>query len=183
MMPSSLSKIMRKLLKYIVLSVFCFACQKDNFNLSNPDVDLFVAQLKNGSYDCYKKGDDGGNLWLLMPEFNERHIPELLKFAKDTTHIFKFPVNPVSSLSPFPYGRDYFILGECLLSIIEGIRKGVTFPSLAPYLRVINPELDTSGLNGEEILQVWELYNSWWESNRNSDWQNHDPLTGTNFKW
>jgi hypothetical protein len=174
---------MRTLSKYFVLSVFCFACQKESFNLANPDVDLFVEQIKTGTYSFYKKGEDGKNLWLIMPEFKEQHITKLLKYAKDTTYIYKFPENPVSSLSPFPYGRNYLILGECLLSIIEGIRKGRTFPSLAPYLVVIHPEYNVSGLNGNEILSVWELYNTWWETYKNDDWNSHDPLAGTKYRW
>jgi len=174
---------MKNLLILFVLMILGLACQKDNFNPQKPDVELFVEQLKNGTYNCYEKGEKGENLWLVMPEFKEKHLPKLLELAKDTSHILDFPANPISSRTPRPYGRDYFILGECLLWIVEGIRIKHKFPSLDPYLIKISPQFDPSGLNGEEILSVWGLYNTWWTTNKKGDWQNHNPIEGTIFRW
>jgi hypothetical protein len=174
-------------MKFLSLLLFTLillgGCQKDNFNPKNPDVELFVYQLKNGTYNCYEKGEKGENLWLIMPEFKEKHIPELLELAKDTSHILNFPVNPMSSRTPVPYGRNYFILGECLLWIVEGIRNDKTFPSLDPYMVRISPEFNASGLSGAEILSVWQLYHNWWNTNKKGNWQKINPLEGNSYKW
>jgi hypothetical protein len=112
---------MRKLPFIAILVILCFGCEKDKFDIDNPDVEIFVKQLKNGTYDCYEKGETGENLWLLMPKFTRSHIPSLIAFAKDTTHITNYPINPISSRRPFPQGREYFILSECLLWTVEGM--------------------------------------------------------------
>jgi len=124
-----------KRLSFIAALIFlCFGCEKGKFDIDNPVVSVFVKQLKNGTYDCYEKGEDGENLWLLMPKFTRSHIQSLIDFSKDTTHITDFPINPISSRRPFPEGREYFILGERLLWTVEGIRNGYGFGSLDPFL-------------------------------------------------
>lgn len=176
---------MAKYFVFIFLTLFLFNCKNDEFDIDNPDVGTFVKQLKNGSYNKYEKGEDGENLWLLMPNFSEDQIQALIDLAKDTTHIANFPVNPISSRTPFPQGREYFILGECLLWIVEGIRTQHGFGSLDPYL--INNSLDESerysGLSGDEILVVRELYVNWWNSYRNADWRSMNPLEGSPYIW
>jgi len=37
---------------------------------NNPEVEKFVQQLKNGTYDYYEKGENGEDLWLLIPNFS-----------------------------------------------------------------------------------------------------------------
>lgn len=119
----------------IVLLFFpILSCEKDKFDLNNPNVEQFIHQLKNGTYTQYEKGENGEILWLVMPEFTKNHIQSLIDFSKDTSHINNFPVNPISSRTPFPNNRNYFILGECLLWTVEGIRNGNGYGSLDPYL-------------------------------------------------
>lgn len=176
---------MRKMVVVTILALFCASCEKDEFNVQNPNVFKFVSQIKEGTYTSYEKGEDGENLWLIMPEFTEEHIPALLELSKDTTHIQFYPINPISSRTPFPNGRDYYILGECLLWTIEGIRNGTKFGSLDPYL------VDTSrtesernkGLNGEEILIVRGIYEDWWNTYKNADWESKNPLEETSYSW
>jgi hypothetical protein len=169
----------------LLLLLFCIGCEKNNLDLSNPDVAIFVKQLKQGTYDYYEKGEDGENLWLLMPGFRPDHISSLIEFAKDTTHITDFPVNPMSSRSPYPEGRDYFILGECLLWTVEGIRNDHGYGSLDPYL--INTSLAESvrfkGLKGDGILIVRDIYKSWWDNFKESNWKDKNPLEGTFYRW
>ena len=115
---------MKKLFFSAILILLCIGCEKDKFDIDDPDVAVFVNKLKSGTYDYYERGETGENLWLLMPEFTPDHISSLIDFAYDTTHISDFPVNPVSSRRPYPEGREYFILGECLLWTVED-RKSV----------------------------------------------------------
>jgi len=174
---------MNKLLLLIILTLFCLSCEKDEFDPNNPDVEKFVQQLKNGTYDCYEKGENGENLWPLMPKFTKNHIQSLIEFSKDTSQLTNFPVNPISSRTPFPYDRQYFILGECLLWSIEGIRNGSGYGSLDPYL-IDTLAIDKySGLNGKTILKVRDYYENWWLEYKDNDWKNKNPLEGTSYLW
>ena len=176
---------MRRLSFIAILVLLCFGCEKDKFDIDNPDVEIFVRQLKNGTYDCYEKGETGENLWLLMPKFTRSHIQSLIEFSKDTTHITDFPINPISSRRPYPEGREYFILGECLLWTVEGIRNGYGYGSLDPFLidTVLAESERDKGLNGDEILIVRDIYKNWWDNFKDSDWKNKNPLQGTSYIW
>ncbi len=167
-----------------LLTIILSGCSKE-FNLQNPDVKDFVQQLKNGTYNCYEIGENGEILWLQMPEFTEDHIQSLLDFAGDTAHITQFPVNPISSRRPFPDGREYFILGECLLWTIEGIRNGYGYGSLDPILMDTTKTIPErfKGLTGAGILTVRDLYSDWWSLNKKSNWQNINPLNQSPYRW
>jgi len=176
---------MKKIIFSTILILLCISCEKEEFDIKNPDVDIFVRQIKSGTYDCYEKGEDGENLWLIMPKFTQSDIQSLINYSKDTTHITDFPVNPMSSRRPFPEGREYFVLGECLLWIVEGIRNDQGFGSLDPFL------IDTSkieserfmGLKSYEILMVRDLYKDWWKIFKDNNWQEKNPLEGTSYRW
>jgi len=176
---------MRRLSFIIILILLCIGCEKDKFDIDNPDVAVFVKQLKNGTYDCYEKGETGENLWLLMPKFTLNHISSLIEFAKDTTHISDFPINPISSRRPYPEGRDYFILGECLLWTVEGIRNGYGYGSLDPFLidTALAESVRFKGLKGDEMLIVRDIYKNWWENFKDSDWKDNNPLQETSYRW
>ena len=50
---SSINKkqnVMKKMLFISVLTLFFMSCEKDEFDLNNPDVQEFVQQIKNGTY-------------------------------------------------------------------------------------------------------------------------------------
>jgi hypothetical protein len=176
---------MRNLVCIAILILFNIGCEKDEFDIDNPDVKKFVQQIKNGTYSCYEKGEKGENLWLIMPEFREKHVQSLIDFSKDTSHITDFPFNPISSRTPFPYRRDYCILGECLLWTVEGIRNGSGFGSLDPYM--IDTTLIESerykGIGGAEILIVRDVYKNWWKNFKDKDWKNKNPLKETSYRW
>jgi hypothetical protein len=174
---------MKRFLFITTLSLFFFGCERNEFDPNNPDVVKFVQQLKNGTYNFFEKGENGENLWLIMPKFTKDHIESLIDFSKDTTHINNFPINPISSRKPFPNERDYFILGECLLWTVEGIRNGSGFGSLDPYLIDTTSLEESKGLNGQEILIVRDSYQGWWNNFRDSVWKEMDPLDGTPYKW
>jgi hypothetical protein len=173
---------MKKLL-LILMTLGCFSCQKVAFDLNNPDVETFVQQIKNGTYNQYKKGDKGENLWLLMPKFTKDHIQSLIDFSKDTASINNFPLNPISSGKPFPYDRQYIILGECLLWTVEGIRNGREYGSLNPVLLDTTLANNFKGLKGVDVLKAQDLYQIWWRTYANSDWQQQNPLKNAPYKW
>ena len=112
---------MKKTICYISLIVFLLSCSKNNTTPDSPSVQSFVQMLKSNTYNLYEKNEKGENLWLKMPQFSRTDIPMLIALAKDTTHIQNFPTNPISSRPPYPEGRSYFILGECLLWVANGI--------------------------------------------------------------
>lgn len=169
----------------IVLTLFFISCEKDNFDIENPDVDKFVHQIKTGTYSQYEKGENGQNLWLLLPNFTEKHLPSLIGHSKDTTHIKAYPFNPFSSPTPFPNGRNYCILGECLLWTVEGIRNGFGYGSLDHYLvdTSLIESIRYNGLKGTEILVVRDLYNDWRINFGDKDWKTKNPLENTSYRW
>lgn len=173
---------MKTLFSFIAIFILLSACKKSGFDIDNPDVDVFVQQLKAGTYSQYETNEKGERLWLKMPKFGEQHIARLIELSKDTTHINQFPTNPMSSRTPRPQGRNYFILGEGLLWIVAGINgRG----SLDPYLIDDSKEVPEkyNGLTTTEILLVSEKYSQWWNSYKNADWKAQDPLAGTAYIW
>jgi hypothetical protein len=91
---------MRKLFLLTILTILCIGCEKDEWDLNNPEVEKFVQQLKNETYDYYEKGENGEDLWLIMPNFVKHHIQSLIDFSIDTSHINDFPVNPTLIENP-----------------------------------------------------------------------------------
>ena len=176
---------MKKLSFIAILVLLCIGCEKNKFDINHPDVVIFVKQLKNGTYDCYEKGENGENLWLLMPKFTRSHIQSLIDFSKDTTHITDFPINPISSRRPFPEGREYFILGECLLWTVEGIRNGYGYGSLDPFLidTALAESIRYKGLKSDKILIVRDIYKNWWNNFKDSEWKDKNPLEDTYYRW
>ncbi|WP_114789302.1 DUF4943 family protein [Niabella yanshanensis] len=173
---------MNKLLLFSMSFFFLLGCKKNGFDVNNPDVDLFVSQLKSGSYNEREVGDDGKPLWLKMPRFGHKHVARLIELSKDTARIEKFPTNPISSRRPHPEGRDYFILGECLLAVVEIIReKGW----LDPYLIDTSKDIPErfKGVTGVEILMISDQYRQWWSNYKDGDWKGNNPLANTPYKW
>ena len=61
-------------------------CSSEEMDYENPDVTVFVKQLKAGTYNM--KNEKGV---VEVPHFTEEDIPELLKYAEDLTIIPSFP--------------------------------------------------------------------------------------------
>ena len=101
----------------ICLIVSFTGCGSEEMDYNNPDVTLFVKQLKTGTYKM--KNDKGV---VEVPHFTEEDIPELLNYAEDLTIIPSFP-------SVYNMNNGKIRLGECMLWVIESIRQG-TPPSL-----------------------------------------------------
>ncbi len=176
-----------KKLTISILILFCMSCEKEAFDVNNPDVDTFVRQLKEGTYDHYKLGEDGEKLWPEIPNFTRKYIPLLINHSLDTTLICPsdhFPVNPISSLTPYRWddGKACIMIGEYLLWCVQGIIEHKTFASLAPILINTNKTNDER-LSGKEILEVVKLYQEWWEINSKIGDTDNLPLDGTIYFW
>ena len=111
----------------VCLIVSFAGCSSEEMDYNNPDVDLFVKQLKAGTYKM--KNDKGV---VEVPHFMEEDIPELLKYAEDLTIIPSFP-------SVYNTNNGKIRLGECMLWVIEYIRQG-TPPSLGCKMVLANAE-------------------------------------------
>ena len=96
----------------VCLIVSFTGCTSEEMDYNNPDVALFVKQLKSGTYKM--KNDKGV---VEVPHFTEEDIPELLKYAEDLTIIPSFP-------SVYNMNNGKIRLGECMLWVIESIRQG-----------------------------------------------------------
>ena len=107
---------------WTALLAFIFAgmgCSDDTLDYNNPDVRVFVRQLKSGTYNT-----KNANGIVEVPLFTSKHIPQLLKYTEDMTEIPSFPLPSISS-----HFGGKARLGECVLWIIEGVRLG-HYPSL-----------------------------------------------------
>jgi hypothetical protein len=187
---------MQKTILFALVVLFSVSCEKEGFNLNNPNVSKFVSQIKSGTYSQVYVNEEGESVWALMPEFTMEHVPQLIEYANDTTHLTDLsciPLNPKSSRMPIPHDRDYMILGEYLLWCAQGVISGggeFEFPSLDPYL--VKPELiigpgpwtEPTGLMGEEILDVCGLYLDWWtEYGAEGEADGVQPLDETIYSW
>lgn len=167
--------VMKKIIPLIAL-LFCISCSKKINTFSNPDPKIFVEQIKSGTYNT--KSPEG---FVEIPDFNKADIGELIKYVKDLRAIKSYPINPLSSIT-FP--ERY--LGESLMWTIEGIRSGTKYPSLGGRLgKKGSAEL----LTKEEILQVADIYISWWRSVKGMsdltsvNYYAINPLENTNYFW
>lgn len=155
-------------------------CSDDKLDYYNPDVRLFVKQLKSGTYNT--KNENG---IVEVPLFTYEHIPQLLKYIEDMTEIPSFPLPSIFS----QFGGKAR-LGECMLWVIEGIRLGY-YPSLGCKLLHHDAE-SYEGiyfLTNEEVQEAAALYRRWWEEIENhnelspADLRVIDPLLGSNYRW
>lgn len=153
-------------------------CGNEDMDFYNPDVELFVKQLKSGNY---KMKDENG--MVSPPRFTEKDIPELLEYAEDLTVIPSFP-------SVFNTNNGKIRLGECMLWIIEGIRRG-TPPSMGCKMVLANAKNYEAiyFLTDEEVLDAVDCYRRWWEERKypKTVWTIEpcydDPLCGSGYRW
>lgn len=153
---------------------------KQEIDFDNPDVDLFVKQLKAGTYNT--KSPEG---FVEVPNFTRKDIPALLEYTSDMTLIPMFPLPPVSS-----YVVAEINVSECMLWIIESIRIG-NYASMGCKMVRANAENYEAQyfLSPEEILDAAAHYRAWWESSSlpKTRWSIDpcfdEPLCGTNYRW
>jgi len=170
-------------IKWAMLSISVFlvmGCSNDAFDYNNPDVRIFVKQLKSGTYNT-----KNANGVVEVPLFTSKHIPQLLKYTEDLTEIPSFPLPSISS----QFGGKAR-LGECILWIIEGIRLG-HHPSLGCKLlhRHAKSYEGIYFLTNDEVLEAAALYRYWWQWVENPNTQpllnvwEANPLAGSDFRW
>lgn len=166
---------------WIVLPLLtCISCSEETLDFYNPDVKLFVKQLKAGTYNT--TNDEGT---VVVPMFNHQHIPELLQYVDDMTEIPSFPLPTISS----HYGGKPR-LGECILWVIEGIRIGQ--PASMGCKLVHKDALNYEGiyfLTNEQVIDAATLYRQWWRKIDIQDpnsliyyWP-FDPLASSDYRW
>lgn len=182
------NEVMKNLIIPAVLILFCMSCEKDDFNVDNPDIEHFVQHIKDGSYNKYELGVNGEKLWAIMPNFTKEHIHLLLKFADDTSLVCPcdhFPANPASSIPPYRMkdSEACIMVGEYLLWCVEGIIGGNTFASLTPILIIKESNIKEERLSGEEVLEVRKIYLEWWEEYEKSSIFERLPLEETIYGW
>ncbi|NMA73413.1 MAG: DUF4943 family protein [Bacteroidales bacterium] len=168
------------ILLLIAIGLCQIGCNNEVLKYDDPDVDLFVKQLKAGTYQT--KSPAG---YVEVPLFNENHIPELLDYVDDLTIIPSFPLPPISS-----YFGEKIRLGECMLWIIESIRLGhpASLGCKMVYANADNYE-GIFFLSDEEVLEVAQLYKNWWEGRSfpKTRWSVDpcfdDPLCRSGYRW
>lgn len=93
-----MKKTLMMLWMAVSLMVSLVGCSSEEMDYENPDVTVFVKQLKAGTYNM--KNEKGV---VEVPHFTEEDIPELLKYAEDLTIIPSFPsvYNTNNGKNPF----------------------------------------------------------------------------------
>ena len=164
----------------VLLAISCTSCNEGTIDYNHPDVDLFVKQLKDGSYKT--KGPEG---YVEVPRFTKEDIPELLSYSEDLTIIPSFPLPPVSV-----YFGSKVLVGECMVWIVESIRLG-QYASLGCKM-VRADALNYEGiyfLSDQEVHDAAKRYRYWWENVRypKTEWSVapcfDDPLCGSGYRW
>lgn len=164
----------------LVFASVATGCSDEVMDYHNPDVKVFVKQLKSGTYNT-----KNANGIVEVPLFTSKHIPQLLRYTEDMTEIPSFPLSSISS-----HFGGKARLGECMLWIIEGIRLGYS-PSLGCKLLHRNAD-GYEGiyfLTNEEVLKAAVLYRLWWETVESPDQHSFinlwivDPLATSDYRW
>ncbi|MDL2212420.1 DUF4943 domain-containing protein [Bacteroides sp. OttesenSCG-928-E20] len=164
----------------LFLLIGLIGCSMEALDFYDPDVRLFMKQLKAGTYNT--KNDQGT---VVIPMFTYKHVDELLYYADDMTEIPSFPLHTISSY----YGGKPR-LGECVLWIVESIRIGQP-PSMGCKL-VTKDALNYEGiyfLTNEQVLEAVSLYRQWWkmidtqDSNSLLRYWPYDPLAESDYRW
>ena len=107
---------MKQIINLIVIlfaALYISSCTNDTVEYNNPEVGVFVKQLKAGTYN--NKNDLG---IIVLPDFAGGDIPDLLKHADDLTVIPSFPTMYTSNSGKIR-------LVECILCLVESIRIGM----------------------------------------------------------
>ena len=157
-----MKKTLMMLWMAVSLMVSLVGCSSEEMDYENPDVTVFVKQLKAGTYNM--KNEKGV---VEVPHFTEEDIPELLKYAEDLT-----------------------IIPSCMLWVIESIRQG-TAPSLGCRMVLANAENYEAiyFLTDDEVLDAAACYRRWWEGRKypKTTWTidpcYDEPLCGSGYRW
>ncbi len=162
-----------------VISVLAFSrCSSEELDRKNPEVGLFVKQLKAGTYNM--KNEKGV---VEVPHFTEKDIPDLLKYVEDLTIIPSFPTVYNSTSGKIR-------LGECMLWMIETVRLGIP-ASMGCKMVQANAENYEAiyFLTDDEVLDAAACYRRWWDGRKypRTAWTidpcYDEPLCGSGYRW
>jgi len=167
---------------YLFLLIFSsslLSCDnKDYDGINNPEVEMYIRQLKSNQYDSRQ-----------LPTFSYKDIPALLAYRNETRTISDFPRNPISSL----FGPECS-LGMYVLWTIESIRAEAIqskflmmgFPSQNPILARRDPVDLVLVFDNLSHSTAAKAYFDWWKNNKNKDFDKFntiDPLEKTDYRW
>lgn len=181
-MTTTLKSLLYSLLAgwLLTLALTFTACHAETFDSENPDVDLFVDQLRSGKYHA-----DGEDALGKLPKFTRADISRLLRYADDLTLILSFPLATASYSAS---GR--LRLGECILWTVETIRLG---HHASMGCKMVHTDADNYEgiyfLSDEEVLDAAVRYRRWWESRKypRTMWTidpcYDEPLCGSGYMW
>jgi hypothetical protein len=166
---------MKTIIKFLFLSflLVILGCEKLDYN--NSDVQEYVNQLKNGSPEAYN-----------IPEFTASDISALLLYRNDTTDIYSFPSNPISS-----YAMTKCKLGMVILWTIESIRVCQNgnnpyigrCPSQNPIL-ALRDDPSVWFFDTKSQFEAADAYYDWWMSiSLFTDKMKKNPLAKTKYIW
>jgi hypothetical protein len=121
-----------------------------------------------------------------MPEFSPSDIPALLAHRNDTTTIYHFPRNPISSFAMMKCKLGMIVLWtvESVRAVESGSDKLIgRFPSQNPLLALReNPAVWI--FDPEAQLTAAKAYFKWWNSNPLfTNQMKTDPLKDTKYVW
>lgn len=168
-------------LAFIALfGILLTSCSEAELDYNNPDVKVFVEQLKQGDFQVQSADGEPP-----MPKFKVEDIGELLEYADDLSVIPSFPLAPVS----YSAGGK-LRLGECLLWTVETIRLG-HIASMGCKIVHVGAE-NYEGiyfLSDEEVQDAVARYRHWWENRKyprtmwtiDPCW--NEPLCGSGYMW
>lgn len=168
------------LLPCLLLCLVLTSCGEEVLDYNDPDVELFVKQLKSGKYALQTPEGE-----TVMPKFATEDIGELLKYAQDISVIPSFPLAPVS----YSAGGK-LRLGECLLWTVETIRLG---HNASMGCKMVHTDAENYEgiyfLTDEEVRDAAARYARWWEGRKypRTMWTvdpcYDEPLCGSGYMW
>lgn len=170
----------RQCLTVLLLAFGLMSCGEKVLDFKNPDVEVFIDQLKKG-----KIVGNSSNEAVTMPNFAQEDIGELLRYAEDLSVIPAFPLAPVS----YSAGGK-LRLGECVLWTIETIRLG---HHASMGCKMVHTDAENYEgiyfLSDEEVLDAAARYKRWWENKKfpKTMWTidpcYDEPLCGSGYMW
>ena len=164
----------------LMCSLAFVSCRGEAFDCNDPDVELFVKQLRAGKYTALNSEGLG-----IVPKFKFEDIGELLEYADDLTLIPSFPLATVS----YSAGGK-LRLGECILWTVETIRLG---HNASMGCKMVHTDADNYEgiyfLTDEEVLDAVARYRHWWENRQypRTVWTIDpcfdEPWCGSRYMW
>jgi hypothetical protein len=146
---------------------------------TNDRVKWLFDLMRNGTY-----GEVSSQPELDTAKLTWENIPALIKMTDNARMLHAFPESPISSAS---YSRCSE--GMVALWLIEGIRTGRKFPSLAPVCFKAGDNdgsLGSSSKSESHRPEIANLYRQWWDKAKclpHEDASKLDPLKGSGFSW